>query len=797
MIKWHDIHAGIFRISGKDSAVETTSPETGSGAPLASPDSATANATAKPLDLLSKKSTGTKQFLENSVHLFANMYKCDRCCLYLYDDETRTITLKAADGCEMFGKASIVLKLGEGLVGRALAERRPIYTEMASAMRGYVRHHNFPDDELQTFLAIPMLCGKDRVGAVVLQRRTGTPFLAEEISAARLKAAELANSIQNANALILAEDSSSKVPRAEKLVLTEEMTFSGSAVSHGWAMAEVRLFSETSVSALLNQNVTTYPEAKRSLEEAIVIVEKRLNDITKTLDERLPEAASMIFESAIMMMHDESYIGKMNKLIAAGTSVTEAIAKVSGEFISFFQKSSTDYIKEKAHDVEDLALRLLESVTLTSPEENSDTSPHIIISEKLLPSDVLKIAQANVQGIVLVAGGSTAHVTLLVRSLKIPMIIITERDLLRLPEHEAMIMDCANECVIVHPSPKTRKKFEERRNEENRERTFHSNIKKETFTQDGTKISLYANINIIADINSAIDASAEGIGLYRTEFPFIMRQSLPSEAEQQNIYSRILERMPDKPVVFRTLDAGGDKVIPYLFKTKEENPALGLRSIRFSLKYPFILDQQLRAILRAIQTYHRHDVSIMFPMISSLEEFQTAKDHVHSCLESIHAELGDQKIIEPAIGTMIEIPAIVGVIDSIAEISDFFSVGTNDFIQYTLAIDRTNANVSDLYIPHHPAVLKGLKIIADGAIRHNTPLSICGEMGRDPHYIPFLIGIGFRSLSLEPAQISSTQQLISRFTIEQCQQYAKDLLSMDHIADIEKCIDEFASSVFG
>ncbi len=739
---------------------------------------------------------GSRQFLENAVSLFSDLYKCDACCLYLYDDSSRLITLKAARGYAMFGKASIVLKIGEGLVGRALAERRPIYTEMASTMRGYVHHHNFPDDELQTFLGVPLLCGKERVGAIVLQRRTGTPFLAEEISAARLKAAELANSIQNANALLQAEDNASKDDSQDPLVLTEETLFTGKSASLGWAMAAVKTFSETSVSALLSASVTTYPPAKRSLDEAVLLVEKRLNTITKSLDERLPEAASMIFESAIMMMHDDTYIGKIKKLVESGKSLTEAIVRVSSEFISFFKKSNVEYIKEKAHDVEDLSLRLLECVTLTSPDDNSDTTPHVIIAEKLLPSDIIRIAQGNIQGIVLVAGGSTAHVTLLVRSLKIPMIIVPERDLLRIPDNEIVILDCANDSVIVHPSTKTRRRFELRRTEELREHVTVRNLQNETFTKDGIKISLNANINIIADIDSALDANAEGIGLYRTEFPFIMRQTLPSEVEQQKIYSRILERMPDKPVVFRTLDAGGDKVIPYLFKTKEENPALGLRSIRFSLKYPFILDQQLRAILRAVQNHHRRDVSIMFPMISSIEEFETARDHVLSCLESVHAELGDCEIIQPSIGTMIEVPSALAVIDNLAEESDFFSIGTNDFIQYVLAVDRTNSSVSEQYVPHHPAVLRSLKVIASAALRHETPFSICGEMGRDPRYIPFLIGIGFRSLSLEPSQIASTQQLISRFSVDQCKAYADKLLAMKYIADIEKHIDEFASAIF-
>lgn len=742
-------------------------------------------------------SSGTRRFLDQTVNVFAHRFKCDACGLFLYDESNRTLTLRAAYGYPMFGKASIVLKAGEGLIGRCLAERRSIYTEMASTMRGYTRHHNFPDDDLQTFLGIPLLYGKERVGAIMLQRRTGVPFLAEEISAARLKAEELATRMQSANAMLLVENAEDLAAGAKPLILTEETTFKGSAASHGWAMGKVKILAETNVSGLMADKVTSYPPATRTLEEAIPIVEERFKNIAKTLDERLPEAASMIFESEIMMMHDDNFIGKMNKLVESGTPVTEAIVTISNEFINFFRKSATEYIREKAHDIEDLALRLLEAVTASPDSLDEDQASRVIIAEKLLPSDVMRIAQGHVLGIVLVAGGSTAHVTLLVRSLKIPMIILPERDILRLPEGENIVIDCAKEKVIVHPSNATVKKFNERRLEEERERVTYKSDQKETYTQDGTRIRLNANINIISDINAAVDANAEGIGLYRTEFPFIMRQTVPSESDQQAIYARIMDRMPDKPIVFRTLDAGGDKVIPYLFGTTEDNPAMGLRSIRFTLKYPFILDQQLRALLRAIQEKRRADVSIMFPMISSAEEFDAGKEHIESCLESIIPEFEDREIIEPEVGLMIEIPSVLGVIDRLCETADFFSIGTNDFIQYMLAVDRSNPNVSNMYIPHHPAVLRGLKIIADAAIRHDVPLSLCGEMGRDSRYIPFLIGIGLRSLSLEPTHIPAAQQLISRFTVEQCREHANTLLSLNYISEIEEAVDAFASSIFG
>jgi phosphotransferase system enzyme I (PtsP) len=746
-----------------------------------------------PKNLNKPASGGTKHFLDQAVNMFAHRFKCDACGLFLYDESNRTLTLRAAYGYPMFGKASIVLKAGEGLIGRCLAERRSIYTEMASTMRGYVRHHNFPDDDLQTFLGIPLLYGKERVGAIMLQRRTGVPFLAEEISAARLKAEELATRMQSANAMLLVENAGRPPLESGPLNLTEETTFKGSAVSDGWAMGKVKVMSAANISGLLAENAADYPEPIRSLSEAISIVEERFRQISETLDKRLPEAASMIFETEIMMMHDENYIGKIEKLIESGTPVTKAVAIVSNEFIRFFRKSETEYIREKAHDIEDLALRLLEAVTTDQDSFGEDRASRIIVAEKLLPSDVLQIAQGHILGIILIAGGSTAHVTLLVRSLKIPMIILPVRDLLRLPDGEVAILDCSDETVIVHPDNATLKKFGKRSREEAKKRITYRSDLKEKFTKDGSRIFLNANINIISEINAAADANAEGIGLYRTEIPFMMRQTIPSETDQQAIYTRIMERMPDKPIVFRTLDAGGDKIIPYLFGTKEDNPAMGLRSIRFTLKYPFILDQQLRALLRAIQNKKRTDVSIMFPMITSAEEFASARERVDICMGYIRSEFDGEELITPRVGLMIETPAVIGVLDHLCKTADFFSIGTNDFIQYMLAVDRTNSNVSKMYVPHHPAVLRGIKTSVESALKHNVPISLCGEMGRESHYIPFLIGIGLRNLSLEPTHIPAAQHLISRLNTKDCEEYAAKLLSLSYIAEIDEAISDFTA----
>lgn len=746
------------------------------------------------------QSNGTQAFLQNVLEYFVNTYSAVKGSIFIYDNVTREFTQKAAYGFPMFPKARIILKIGEGLIGRALAERRTIYTESASSMRGYIRHHNFPDDDTQTYLAVPLLQGKERVGAILLLRPTGEPFLAEEISSIRENANDVVSAIQNASALISIESAKRDIERGMRpLEITGELSYRGSSVSHGWGIGVAHIFTRK-YSRLTPSQLSTATSV-RSIDEAIELVEKKLKESTEALNEHLPEAASLIFESSAMIMRDDNFLGKIKALVAEkGYSIPQAIVEVGNEFIKLFESSDDEYMQEKARDVEDLTLQLLEAVSEETPEYSILTRPHIIIADKLLPSDILRIAQGNIKGIALIAGGATAHVSLLVRSLDIPTIIVKELDLLRIPAGQQIIIDCANDYLYVNPSEERRYNFElrsqaQKLDESNSSANNVANAN-ETFTLDGERIMLMANINLIADVQNARKANFDGIGLYRTEFPFIMRQSLPTEAEQINIYTRLIQEANGKPITFRTLDAGGDKVLPYLYKTKEENPAMGLRSMRFTLRYTNIMDQQLRAILRAVQYTGCKNASIMFPMISSVEEMISAKDRLWECANSIQAELGDKEMIIPNIGTMVEIPAILAVLDTIAEESDFFSIGTNDLIQYTLGVDRTNDSVASYYLPHHPAILKSLKIIADVAKDKGVHVAVCGEMGRDPRYIPFFIGIGLRCFSIEAIQIPRARELISRFTIKQCEEYANDLLSMSLVTDIENRIDEFTDAIF-
>ena len=302
-------------------------------------------------------------------------------------------------------------------------------------------------------------------------------------------------------------------------------------------------------------------------------------------------------------------------------------------------------------------------------------------------------------------------------------------------------------------------------------------------------MNLLANINLLSDLTHACNLQAEGIGLYRTEFPFIIMSYFPDELEQLKIYEHLMQKMPDKIVTIRTLDIGGDKLLNHMPELlDEENPAMGLRSIRFSLRYLDIFKTQVRAILRACPD-HR-GLRIMFPMISSLEELIQAKAIIRECQEELKEE-GHAFHQDPEICIMVEVPSIIPIIDDLAEESDFFCVGTNDFIQFLLAVDRVNDRVAKYFVPHHPAVLRSLKVITDSALRNNVNVSICGEMAHEKLYVPYLLGLGVRSLSVDSRFIPEMQQSIQKMKLEECKELVNKVNREIKIDRIQELLEAF------
>jgi len=349
-------------------------------------------------------------------------------------------------------------------------------------------------------------------------------------------------------------------------------------------------------------------------------------------------------------------------------------------------------------------------------------------------------------------------------------------------EGDFLILDGFTGTVYVNPAPSVISQFKQLNLQAHQSAAEASLMKDKTVTSDGQTVRLLANINLLSDLTVAKRLRAEGVGLYRSEFPFIIRNDFPTEEEQFRVYCKLMVEMEGQEVVLRTLDIGGDKVLSYLPPSSESNPFLGLRAIRFSLRNVSIFHEQLRAMLRA---GHGHELRILFPLISSLDDFREAKGHVADCIRQL-AEAGVAHNPKPLIGAMIELPSACEVAGELAQESDFLCVGTNDLVQYLLGVDRTNESVSDLYTAYHPAVYRTLQRVVRAAVNHQTPISICGEVAGDSHMIPFLLGAGIRKLSLNPKMLPQVQRLIEGLSLKECQVHAEKLVQMASVAEIHE-----------
>jgi phosphotransferase system enzyme I (PtsP) len=378
----------------------------------------------------------------------------------------------------------------------------------------------------------------------------------------------------------------------------------------------------------------------------------------------------------------------------------------------------------------------------------------------------------------------TSHVSILARSLGIPMVIVDMAEMLDIPARTKLLLDANTGDIHINPGTDVIKRYGIGRRHSRHIDLSKTTVTPETYTKDGVRITLLANINLFGDLKQALALNMEGVGLYRTEFPFLIRNDLPTEEEQYVIYRRVIRALKGKEIAIRTLDIGGDKVLAYYQDYHEANPFLGMRSIRFSLKNRDIFRMQIRAILRASADAR---LKIMFPMISSLDEFLESRQILNDCRDELVRE-GVELAHIPAVGILVEVPSVVEIIDELSREADFFSLGTNDFVQYMIGVDRTNEKVADYYLPHHPSVLRSLKRVVSGALSQGKEVSVCGEMAHQIRYIPFLLGIGIRVLSMNSVYLPSVQRTVSSVSIEDAQAKAAELLSASSIWEVEKLL---------
>ncbi len=717
--------------------------------------------------------------LQKIVEMIALHMNADVCSVYLYYDESDELVLKATRGLQADSIGRVRLKLGEGLTGKALQELRPVCEGDARAHPSFRLFTGIGEERFCSFLAVPILRGQNRIGVMTLQSERKDHFTAEDVNIFRAVTSQLANTIEMAKLLMSIEKPSASeqktAPRVSSLKFVK-----GRSGAEGFAMGEAVVVALPSLDDMAFAG-GDQPLTLADLHGAVLKTEQQLEALQREIETKLFDVASLIFSAQILMLKDQAMLGAMEALIAGGDLPQAAVRRVVAQYVARFDKMPNAFLREKRYDVIDVGRRLLENLVGARSVERQ-YSGKIVIARELLPSDALKLSTQGVLGVVLLSGGVTSHVAVLARSLNIPLIIADEEGLLSLSPRAVILLDGEQGNLYVDPDQAVVKTFRDKEDLRKDSVKFRRNVKDRTVTRDGTAVHILANINLLGDLAVAKDYKAEGVGLYRTEFPFIVRSDFPTEEEQYVIYRKLVEAMKGRPITFRTLDIGGDKVLSYYDYAKEANPFLGLRSIRFSLRHKDIFAQQIRAILRAGVI---SPVRLMFPMIGSLDDLYAARAVVGECAAQLSAA-GIPHLSSPEIGVMIELPSAVEMADELAREAAFFSVGTNDLVQYILAVDRTNEKVADLYVPHHPSVLRALKRVADAAIRHRKDISICGDMAHHPRYMAFLLGIGVRSLSLDARYIPKVQERILSIDIPSARKAAASLLECSSLSAVEK-----------
>lgn len=721
-----------------------------------------------------------KDILQSVVSTVAWHMRAAVCSIYIYEEESRTLTLRATKGLRQEAVGGVRLALGEGITGRAVRELRPICVGQASKSSWDRRFSGIEEEKYEAFLVVPILRGLRRIGALVVQDGVPNYFDANDTKALRAIAAQLATMIENVQLLNEAREETenlAKVHVAKKVSC--ESIIHGRSASTGTAYGRALTLGSSQHDSCILPDPNAEPYSVADFERAVEKTAMQINQLQRQTSEKLADVAVLIFSAHLLILEDEQFSGRISNLIKSGTSAVKAIPEVVNEYVEVFSRSKMPLIREKVLDVKDLGNRLLRNL-LNEEADECDYKGQIIIAHELLPSDILKLSAENVEGFI-VSSGVTSHNAIICRSLGIPMVAISREQADGIAEDEEVLMDAAQGIIYLHPD---RAVYEEYRKLDAAWKALHdaADMEPETRTQCGERVHLLANINLLSDLEPAKKFKAEGVGLYRSEFPFIVRNDFPPEEEQYGIYRKLVDQMEGKPVTFRTLDIGGDKILSYYSPhANEANPFLGMRAIRFSLQNRDIFCQQLRAFLRAGVG---GDVRIMFPLISSVDEFVAARAMVHECMDELEAE-GLPFNRDTQLGVMMELPAAVEVAHELAQEADFLSIGSNDLIQYMLAVDRTNEQVSNLYLAHHPAILRSINRIVLAAKAQGKDISICGDLSANPDMLLFLLGIGLRTFSIDIINAPAIQRIVRETSLAQAAERAKTMLGLGRISEVE------------
>lgn len=703
----------------------------------------------------------------------------DACSVFLVDRAEGTHILMATDGHNLDAVGRVRIAFDQGLISVVMQHGEPVNLEDAQTHPNHLQHPELNDTEFHAYLGVPIIHHRDVVGVIVVRQRECRRYADTEVAFLITMAAQLAGAIVHAQ-----NNGEIKSMFAARGAI--ERSMSGIAGAPGIAMGTAMVvYPSADLDAIPDRRIDDIDNEVAVFEAAVDRVRVDIEGFLRHLD-GLPQEDRALFDAYLMMLGGEGIVGRAIARIREGTWASAALRDTIREHTRAFEAMEDPYLRERASDVRDLGRRIL--VALQSGERKAPPYPDrtILVGDEISATMLAEVPRDRLAGVVSVRGSGLSHVAILAHALGVPAVLGVEEFPVSRVDYCEMVVDGYRGRVYISPTPGVKREYLRLMREEEALSAGLAELKNlPSVTADNVSVPLYANTGLITDLVSALQSGAQGIGLHRTEFPFMIRTRFPGEDEQREVYQQILAAYSPRPVVIRTLDIGGDKSLPY-FPIREDNPFLGWRGIRITLDHPEIFVVQIRALLRASRNLE--NLSILLPMISTIEELEEARAIIDRTYEQIVGE--ESHISRPLVGMMVEVPSVIFMLDEYAPRVDFFSVGTNDLTQYLLAVDRNNPRVAALYNSLHPAVLRALKAIVTTAQRHHKPVSVCGEMGGDPASVLFLLGLGINSLSMSVSSIPRVKWVINQFTVSQTQDIAEHALTLPTTQAVRQFLNE-------
>jgi phosphotransferase system enzyme I (PtsI) len=578
----------------------------------------------------------------------------------------------------------------------------------------------------------------------------------------------------------------------------QEIRFQGAGVSPGIAHGTIHVVRDDL------DDVVRYPIEQSQIsdeigrfETALIQTRVQILEMQQKIAEAIGAKDAGIFDAHLLVIEDRTLIDEvLRKLESDLCNVEWVFQEVAGSYSETLSKIDDPYLRERAMDIEDVTKRVIRNLQGKAPKPLlAMGEPHILVAHNLTPSDTATMDRSRVLGIATDLGSRTSHAAIITRSLEIPAVVGLHDVTEKLETGQHVLLDGSAGLLIVDPAPETLARYEELESRRNKVTAKLKELREtKSTTRDGRHIVLSANIELPNDVDAVAAHGAEGIGLYRTEFLYLNRETLPTEDEQYEVYRKVAEQVQPNPLIIRTFDLGGDKLAPGTVDVGDElNPFLGYRAIRFCLENVDIFKTQLRAILRASAV---GNVKIMFPMISGVGELRRAMSILRDCKKEV-SKSGTAVSDKTEVGAMIEIPSAAISADVLAREVDFFSIGTNDLIQYTVAVDRMNERIAHLYEPTHPAVLRLLKMISDAAHSNNIWVGVCGEMAGDIACTPLLIGLGMDELSASAALVPRVKRAVQSLAVAECKELVDEALTQQTGSEILQLSLKLAGQHYG